>query len=167
MTKITKKEMCAIASRYFSVALEEKNKKGLLVAALQAQIDARPGVLRRVSSTPLPLRLLRWLRPQQRPRLQPTATLRARTEERARLCCSLNCGLHFRKWVWELRCSIVFGCAPRLVVGRVDGLLPAGPGHATALLAIAKLRPSVLCWRVLTRGAWGLSMAAPELYFRP
>ena len=45
MTKITKKEMCAIASRYFSVALEEKNKKELLVAALQAQIAARPGVL--------------------------------------------------------------------------------------------------------------------------
>ena len=45
VTKITKKEMCAIASRYFSVALEEKNKKELLVAALQAQIAARPGVL--------------------------------------------------------------------------------------------------------------------------
>ena len=45
VTKITKKEMCAIASRYFSVALEEKNKKELLVAALQVQIAARPGVL--------------------------------------------------------------------------------------------------------------------------
>jgi len=37
--------MCAIARRYFSVALEEKNKKDRFVAALQAQIDARPGVL--------------------------------------------------------------------------------------------------------------------------
>ena len=45
VTKITKKEMCAIASRYFSVALEENNKKELLVAALKAQISARPGVL--------------------------------------------------------------------------------------------------------------------------
>ena len=48
---------------------------------------------------------------------------------------------------------------------RVDGLLPAG--YATALLAIAKLRPSVLCWCVLTRGARCLSVAAPELHFRP
>ena len=61
---------------------------------------------------------------------------------------------------------------------RVYGLLPAG--YATALLAIAKfgmksedqclspkLRPSVLCWCVLTRGARGLSVAAPELHFRP
>ena len=45
VTKITKKEMCAIASRYFSVALEENNKKELLVAALKAQVAARPGVL--------------------------------------------------------------------------------------------------------------------------
>ena len=34
-----------IASRYFSVALEENNKKELLVAALKAQIAVRPGVL--------------------------------------------------------------------------------------------------------------------------
>ena len=34
-----------IASRYFSVALEKNNKKELLVAALKAQVAARPGVL--------------------------------------------------------------------------------------------------------------------------
>ena len=34
-----------MASRYFSVTLEENNKKELLVAALKAQIAARPGVL--------------------------------------------------------------------------------------------------------------------------
>ena len=43
--RLCQQEMCAIASRYFSVALGEKNKKGLLVAALQAQIDARRGML--------------------------------------------------------------------------------------------------------------------------
>jgi len=45
VTKITKREMCAIASRYFFVALEENNKKEPLVAALKAQVTARPGVL--------------------------------------------------------------------------------------------------------------------------
>ena len=45
LSEITKKDICAIARRYVSVTLEEKTKKELLEAALQAQVTARPGAL--------------------------------------------------------------------------------------------------------------------------
>ena len=45
ISKLKKKEMCSIAIRYFSTALEEKTKKGPLVDALTALVTARPEVL--------------------------------------------------------------------------------------------------------------------------
>ena len=137
MTKITKNEVFTIASRYFSVALEEKNKNELLVTALQAQAAARPGVLPACVLDAAAI---------------AAAAVVAATATAAAAADSDSVGEDRRAGALVLLVEL------RAVRSEV--------GLGAAQIAIAKITPlSPLLASADPRGA-GLSMAAPELYFR-